>query len=229
MGIPATGAVALSDIETEYGGSAPTALTEYYDNGNAPSSGEIQLAADFYGTSNFDPSAHSFTRTSSGSWSYSVPDGASTMRVEMCGGGGGGGGPGDGIISGTSPGGAGGQSTAQMSGGSYTTASGGGGGTNHGGSSGGIPGTAGPTGGSNPPFNGTPGRSGAGSGNYNCCNGGRPGSPGQYRDSGSQNLPNGTSRSISGSVGGGGSGGGGSEGFGGGGGTAGAVHITFQS
>tara|TARA_R100001198_G_C5214455_1_gene198668 strand:- start:726 stop:1223 length:498 start_codon:yes stop_codon:yes gene_type:complete len=51
MAIVSSGAVSLSDIATEFGGSAPHSLSEYYGDGNAPSSGEIQLAEDFYGTS----------------------------------------------------------------------------------------------------------------------------------------------------------------------------------
>jgi hypothetical protein len=51
MAITGSGQVSLSDIQTEFGGSNPIGLGEYYDKGNAPSSGEIQLAADFYGTS----------------------------------------------------------------------------------------------------------------------------------------------------------------------------------
>ena len=47
-----TGQVSLGDIQTEYGGSNPIAISEYYDKGNAPSSGEIQIHADFQGTSN---------------------------------------------------------------------------------------------------------------------------------------------------------------------------------
>ena len=47
-----TGQLSLGDIAGEYGGSAPHALSEYYDKGNAPGSGEIQLHADFQGTSN---------------------------------------------------------------------------------------------------------------------------------------------------------------------------------
>ena len=46
-----TGQVSLSDIQTEYGGSYPIQLSEYYSKGNAPASGEIRLWADFQGTS----------------------------------------------------------------------------------------------------------------------------------------------------------------------------------
>ena len=47
-----TGQLSLGDIAGEYGGSAPHALSEYYSKGNAPGSGEIQIHADFQGTSN---------------------------------------------------------------------------------------------------------------------------------------------------------------------------------
>ena len=52
MALQSSGQIKLSEIATEFGGSAPHSLSEYYGDGNAPSSGEIQLAADFYGTSN---------------------------------------------------------------------------------------------------------------------------------------------------------------------------------
>jgi hypothetical protein len=52
MALPGSGQISLNDIATEYGGSAPHQLSEYHDKGNAPASGEIQIAADFYGTSN---------------------------------------------------------------------------------------------------------------------------------------------------------------------------------
>ena len=51
MALQSSGQIKLSEIATEFGGSAPHALSEYHGKGNAPSSGEIQLAADFYGTS----------------------------------------------------------------------------------------------------------------------------------------------------------------------------------
>tara|TARA_Y100000004_G_C8952438_1_gene429211 strand:+ start:197 stop:790 length:594 start_codon:yes stop_codon:yes gene_type:complete len=51
MALPSSGQISLNDIATEFGGSAPHALSEYYGDGNAPASGEIQIAADFYGTS----------------------------------------------------------------------------------------------------------------------------------------------------------------------------------
>ena len=57
MGLQSSGQISLSNIATEFGGSAPHSLSEYYGKGNAPGSGEIQLAADFYGTSNSLPPA----------------------------------------------------------------------------------------------------------------------------------------------------------------------------
>ena len=65
MAITGSGQVSLADLQTEFGGSAPTALSEYYRGGSAgvpsgassvPTSGEIQLA-DFYGTSAYTPTA----------------------------------------------------------------------------------------------------------------------------------------------------------------------------
>tara|TARA_B100001093_G_scaffold117878_2_gene110338 strand:+ start:186 stop:794 length:609 start_codon:yes stop_codon:yes gene_type:complete len=54
MAIVSTGQVAFSDIQTEFGGSNPISLSEYYSGGlgpaSVPSSGEIQVS-DFYGTS----------------------------------------------------------------------------------------------------------------------------------------------------------------------------------
>ena len=44
--------ISMSQIATEFGGSAPHALSEYYNKGNAPGSGEIQMGADFHGTAN---------------------------------------------------------------------------------------------------------------------------------------------------------------------------------
>lgn len=52
MALQSSGAISLGDIAGEFGGSAPHSLSEYYNKGNAPASGEIQLAEDFYGTSN---------------------------------------------------------------------------------------------------------------------------------------------------------------------------------
>ena len=51
MALTGSGQISLSDIAGEFGGSVPHALSEYHDKGNAPASGEIELATDFWGTS----------------------------------------------------------------------------------------------------------------------------------------------------------------------------------
>ncbi len=58
MAIVSSGPISLGttagtdrSISAEFGGDAAHSLSEYYDKGNAPSSGEIQMGADFYGTS----------------------------------------------------------------------------------------------------------------------------------------------------------------------------------
>ena len=44
MALQGSGQIKLSEIQTEFGGSAPTALSEYYDAASGiPASGEIQL------------------------------------------------------------------------------------------------------------------------------------------------------------------------------------------
>lgn len=69
MTLQSSGAISLSDIQTEFGGSSPTSLSEYYRGGSnvintsvnnsIPTSGAISLT-DFYGTQNV--LASSFTR-----------------------------------------------------------------------------------------------------------------------------------------------------------------------
>ena len=58
MAIESSGAISLGttagtdrSISAEFGGDVPHSLSEYYDKGNAPASGEIQMGADFHGTS----------------------------------------------------------------------------------------------------------------------------------------------------------------------------------
>ena len=63
MALPTSGPLSLSDIQTEFGGSNPISLSEYYaggayvpagttgTNGPVPSSGTISIS-NFYGTSN---------------------------------------------------------------------------------------------------------------------------------------------------------------------------------
>jgi len=51
MALPSSGALALSDIQTEFGGSNPIGLSEYYGVATGvPASGTIDIS-DFYGTS----------------------------------------------------------------------------------------------------------------------------------------------------------------------------------
>ena len=60
MGIVNTGTVSLGDLQTEFGGTPPTEMEEYYrglevpdalENQNVPTSGTIKLS-DFYGSQN---------------------------------------------------------------------------------------------------------------------------------------------------------------------------------
>jgi hypothetical protein len=66
MTLQASGAISLQDIEGEFGGSAPTSLSEYYGSDTAPSSGEISLF-DFYGLSNYTPT-HTVTEGQDGTY-----------------------------------------------------------------------------------------------------------------------------------------------------------------
>ena len=115
MALTGSGQISLGDIAGEFGGDAPHALSEYYDKGNAPSSGEIQLAADFYGTSDA-LTVSGGTRTTVGSYSvrtftssgtFGVSGGSISVEVLVVGGGGsgggdvGGGGGAGGMITGT--------------------------------------------------------------------------------------------------------------------------------
>ena len=61
MTLPTSGPISLTDIQTEFGGSNPVSLSEYYKGGayvdfndfapNVPTSGSISLS-DFYGAAN---------------------------------------------------------------------------------------------------------------------------------------------------------------------------------
>lgn len=52
MAIPTSKPITLSTVQGEYGGSNPISMSEYRGKGNAPASGQIDLWADFNGTSN---------------------------------------------------------------------------------------------------------------------------------------------------------------------------------
>lgn len=75
MALQSSGAISLSDIQTEFGGSNPISLSEYYRGGGlvpssvtaVPASGTIDMA-DFYGTSNVSPmSTTNYARINSSS------------------------------------------------------------------------------------------------------------------------------------------------------------------
>ena len=100
MAIASSGAISISDISSEFGGSGARSLSDYYagaglvaslltdSSGNAvPSSGTIKFS-DFYTTAKFV--AGSFTTLSS-SASVTVPTGANALHVQFAVGGGGGG------------------------------------------------------------------------------------------------------------------------------------------
>ena len=119
MAIASSGAISISDLSSEFGGSGARSLSDYYagaglvaslltdSSGNAvPSSSTIKLS-DFYTTAKFV--AGSFT-TLSGSSTATVPTGANAMHVQfaVAGGGGGCGGADYDSVGGESAGGGGG-------------------------------------------------------------------------------------------------------------------------
>ncbi len=100
MAIASSGAISISDLSSEFGGSGARSLSDYYagaglvaslltdSSGNAvPSSGTIKFS-DFYTTAKFV--AGSFT-TLSGNSTATVPTGANAMHVQFAVAGGGGG------------------------------------------------------------------------------------------------------------------------------------------
>jgi hypothetical protein len=101
MAIPLTGSISLTDIQTEFGGTNPVSLSEYYKGGayvlttdyapNVPTSGAISLS-DFYGARK--TTLTTVTYTSPGDNIFIVPATiVGNLIVTMTGGGGGGGGP----------------------------------------------------------------------------------------------------------------------------------------
>ena len=53
MALQSSGSISLSDIATEFGGTPPHSMSEYFGQGNAPGNGNaIGLGLHFYGTSN---------------------------------------------------------------------------------------------------------------------------------------------------------------------------------
>jgi len=101
MAIPLTGAISLTDIQTEFGGTNPISLSEYYKGGayvlttdyapNVPTSGAISLS-DFYGARK--TTLTTVTYATPGDNIFVAPSTiVGNLIVTITGGGGGGGGP----------------------------------------------------------------------------------------------------------------------------------------
>jgi hypothetical protein len=101
MAIPLTGTISLTDIQTEFGGTNPVSLSEYYKGGayvlttdyapNVPTSGAISLS-DFYGARK--TTLTTVTYTTPGDNIFVAPATiVGNLIVTMTGAGGGGGGP----------------------------------------------------------------------------------------------------------------------------------------
>lgn len=239
MPLAASGQLTLSEIAAEFGGSVPHALSEYYDKGNAPASGEINIS-DFHGTSDWtgmvatggtittdgDYKVHSFT--SSGTFTITTlgSDGIEYLVIA-------GGGAGASILGGG--GGAGGYRTATgftVSATSYTITVGGGGSrTSASGNSGSdsIFSTITSTGGGGGGRNTAGDDGGSGGGAYPYGGGGSAGSGNTPSTSPSQGNDGGTGNADESSGGGGGAGsvgGNASSGTGGNGGSGSSSSIT---
>ena len=97
MAIPSSGPVSFSDIQTEFGGSNPISMNEYYagganvpagttgTNGAVPSSGQISVNQ-FYGTSDVVIGSQSYTTP--GTYSWVAPAGVTSVSIVAVGGGG---------------------------------------------------------------------------------------------------------------------------------------------
>jgi len=98
MALPASGPLALTDIQTEFGGANPIGLNEYYAGGGlvptgtsgtygaVPSSGQISIR-NFYGTSNFVPAPPGQQAyTTPGTYSWVCPSGVNKVSVVAIGG-----------------------------------------------------------------------------------------------------------------------------------------------
>ena len=101
MAIASSGAISISDLSSEFGGSGARSLSDYYagaglvaslltdSSGNAvPSSSTIKLS-DFYTCASFQ--AGSFTELSSGTTTSTVPSDANAVHIQFAVAGGGGG------------------------------------------------------------------------------------------------------------------------------------------
>ena len=102
MALPSSGPLSLTDIQTEFGGTNPISISEYYKGGafvlttdfapNVPTSGTINIS-DFYGARK--TTLTTLTFTTAGDNLFVVPSTVvgNLQIVTMTGGGGGGGGP----------------------------------------------------------------------------------------------------------------------------------------
>lgn len=98
MPLPSSGPLSLANIQTEFGGTNPISLNEYYaggalvpagtsgTNGAVPSSGAISIF-NFYGTTAVIPFGES-SYTTAGTYSFVVPPGITSICAVAVGGGG---------------------------------------------------------------------------------------------------------------------------------------------
>jgi len=85
MALQSSGQISLSDIATEFGGSAPHSLSEYYGSDTVPASGEISIG-DFYGTSNITYyAATGGTITTSGDYKVHTFNSSGTFTITTAG------------------------------------------------------------------------------------------------------------------------------------------------
>ena len=94
MTLPSSGTITLAMIQAEFGGPTPILLTNYYRGGTyvpnsginaaVPTSGTILIPTNFYGAANF--SATTRTYSTAGSFTETIPPGASTLVIAVWGG-----------------------------------------------------------------------------------------------------------------------------------------------
>ena len=92
MPLPSSGTITLGNLQTEFGGSNPVGISEYYRGGglvpdvavnaNVPTSGQISLS-NFYGASNSDPNptAFAFTDIALNAFGGSVDGATNTITI----------------------------------------------------------------------------------------------------------------------------------------------------
>lgn len=83
-----SGPISLNDIQTEFGGTNPISIDEYYGVATGiPASGEISFDI-FYGASAVPPEGQEWF-LKPGTYTFTVPDGVTFMSAVVVGGGGG--------------------------------------------------------------------------------------------------------------------------------------------